>query len=358
MNNPLQTAIQRRMRFRVPALLCGLTMAVSAHDSALAFDVGQPAPSLTTAAGSAAVSAPEPGSVPSPPPIPPSPESPPVPPPPPAAGPAPLPGLPPVEPGSTTPVPVPPPPAAPTPPPAGPADPSAPPQGPPAPQDIMPADFLAIVGQQTKARWRQLYREQTPSPTTSQRLRVAFVLGSLQGDAYLALQAGDAQRFRDNNQDVLNLCRVLGIAEKMKPDLLAEAKMAETEDWATLRTHIPLTHKLTETLLHDQRDEDLAILVNLGMWMRLFEVATTLVVNDTEVANKSLCVGSVPLLNELMARYGRLTESSRKDPSVILVGNVLQMLQRHWSTANETPPPQQTIQMTFEKLRFIMEKMK
>lgn len=238
-----------------------------------------------------------------------------------------------------------------------PVDPNAPKAGPPAPQDITPADFLASVGLQTKARWRQLYREQSPSPT-AHRLRVAFTLGSLQADAYLALQAGDAQRFRDNNQDVLNHCRVLGLAEKLRPDLMAEAKMAETEDWATLRTKIAETHLLAETLLHEQRDEDLAILVHLGMWMRLFEVATTLVVNDSEVANKSLCVGSVPLLNELAALYAKLTEPTRTDPSIVLVGNVLQMLQRHWSAALETPPPQETIQMTFEKLRFIMEKMK
>jgi hypothetical protein len=232
----------------------------------------------------------------------------------------------------------------------------APAAGPPSPQDMKPSEFLACVGQQTKARWRQLYREQAPTPS-SQRLRVAFTLGSLQGDAYLALQAGDSQRFRDNNQDVLTHCRVLGLAEKMSPDLMTEAKMAQTEDWAALRAKIGDTHQLTETLLAEQRDEDLAILVNLGMWMRLFEVASTLVVADTEVENKSLCVGSVHLLNECMARYERLTESTRQDPSVVLLGNVLQMLQKHWANTDEAPP-QETIEMTFEKLRFIMEKMK
>lgn len=232
--------------------------------------------------------------------------------------------------------------------------------GPPAPKDMQPAEFLACVGLQTKARWRQLYREQAPTPS-SQRLRVAFTLGSLQGDAYLALQAGDSQRFRDNNQDVLNHCRVLGLAEKISPDLMAEAKMAQMEDWTALRAKIGGTHKLTETLLQEQRDDDLAILVNLGMWMRLFEVATTLVVNDTEVENKTLCVGSVHLLNELSTCYERLSETTRQDPSVILLGNVLQMLQRHWTPTNEVAPqetPQETIEMTFEKLRFIMEKMK
>lgn len=228
--------------------------------------------------------------------------------------------------------------------------------GPPSPEDMLPTEFLACVGIQTKARWRQLYREQPPTPS-AQRLRVAFTLGSLQGDAYLALQAGDSQRFRDNNQDVLNHCRVLALAEKIKPDLMAQAKMAETEDWAALRVKIEETHKLVEKLLYDQRDEDLAILVNLGMWMRLFEVAASLVVADEAVKNKSLCVGSVPLLNEMMTRYEKLTEATRLDPSIVLLGNVLQMLQKHWTVDGGTPP-QETIQMTFDKLRFIMEKLK
>ena len=327
MNNLRQICIQSRMPFRVLAMSCGLltvfaTGMMRAEDPAPA-----PVPLPPAAVATPTVSDPVQGSL-----------------------------------GASLPVPAPPMPfISPTDPIAMKADtaltlPETPAAGPPAPQDMQPAEFLACVGLQTKARWRQLYREQAPTPS-SQRLRVAFTLGSLQGDAYLALQAGDSQRFRDNNQDVLTHCRVLGLAEKISPDLMAEAKMAQTEDWAALRAKIGGTHKLTETLLQEQRDEDLAILVNLGMWMRLFEVASSLVVNDTEVENKSLCVGSVHLLNELMARYERLTESARQDPSVALLGNVLQMLQKHWTTTNEAPP-QETIEMTFEKLRFIMEKMK
>lgn len=342
MNNQRHIRIQFGMPFRVLAMSCGLPLFFATG----MLHAEDPAP------------APSPASVPAP-------SSPPL-----AVAPGTAPTGP-TLPAAPTPAPVTTTPAAtvPTPPPADPSDPvamksttapvavpaDAPAAGPPAPQDMQPAEFLACVGQQTKARWRQLYREQAPTPST-QRLRAAFTLGSLQGDAYLALQAGDAQRFRDNNQDVLNHCRVLGLAEKMSPDLMAEAKMAQTEDWTALREKIGSTHKLTETFLQEQRDEDLAILVNLGMWMRLFEVASSLVVNDTEVENKALCVGSVHLLNELIARYERLTETTRQDSSVVLLGNVLQMLQKHWSNTDQAPP-QETIEMTFEKLRFIMEKM-
>jgi hypothetical protein len=345
MNKPHHIRIQIGMPFRMLAMSCGLPLFFATGMLHAEDPVPLSAsPPLAAAPGTSTTS----------PTLPPAPTPAPVTTTPVAAVPTPLPSDPAVMKTTDAAVVVPAPPAPGAS--SSPGVPAPPAAGPPAPQDMQPAEFLACVGQQTKARWRQLYREQAPTPS-SQRLRAAFTLGSLQGDAYLALQAGDSQRFRDNNQDVLNHCRVLGLAEKMSPDLMAEAKMAQTEDWPALRAKIGSTHKLTETLLDEQRDEDLAILVNLGMWMRLFEVASTLVVADTAVENKSLCVGSVHLLNELIARYERLTEPTRQDPSVVLLGNVLQMLQKHWSNTDEAPP-QETIEMTFEKLRFIMEKMK
>ena len=59
-----------------------------------------------------------------------------------------------------------------------------------------PIDFLDVVGLQTKARWRQLYRAPPPTPSTD-RPRAAFTLGGLIGDAFLALQAEDVQQFRN-----------------------------------------------------------------------------------------------------------------------------------------------------------------
>lgn len=220
--------------------------------------------------------------------------------------------------------------------------------------EMVPVEFLETVGKQTKARWRLLYRQPPPTPSADRR-KVAFTLGGLVADSYLALQAGHAQQFKNNNQEVLNYSRVLGLAEKITPDILAEGKMAEAEDWPMLREKLVQKPELLARFLREQRDDDLAILVDLGVWLRLLEISSELVVNDVELKDKSLSIGSKPLLDDMVARYERLTETSRNDDAVAQIGSVLNLLQRHW--AGEGPPSPETLQMTFEKLRYLTGKL-
>jgi len=76
--------------------------------------------------------------------------------------------------------------------------------------DQTPADFLEGIGRRVKARWRQLYRDAPPPPSTARPVS-AFTLGSLMADSFLTLQALDAQQFRNNNQDVLELLPGAGL---------------------------------------------------------------------------------------------------------------------------------------------------
>lgn len=220
---------------------------------------------------------------------------------------------------------------------------------------LTPGDFLDNVGQQAKARWRQLYRAAPPA-ASSERLRVAFMLGALVGDSYLAQKAGDAQQFKNTNQDLINFCRVLGMGEKVTPGFLGAAKAAEREDWPTVRKLVTESQVLIEKLLNDQRDEDLAALVDLGMWMRLFEITTAIVVNDEEIKNKTICIGSVPLLNSLKARYDKLSEMTRTNEAISKLGNVLDVLQRHWANTDGHPGPD-VVTITSEKLNYLMNRL-
>lgn len=218
----------------------------------------------------------------------------------------------------------------------------------------IPGDFLNILGQQTKALWRKLYRDPPPTPSTD-RSKVAFMLGVLIADSHLKLQAGDAQKFRDNNQDLLAYCKVLGLSEKITPEVMAEGKMAETEDWNGLKGKVNELRRLILQILKDQRDEDLSILVDLGMWMRLLEISSSLVLNDPEMSNKTLCIGSVLLLNDMMANFERLTEATRMDPLVTQLGKTLQHLQRYWTDAQE-PLSLEQVQMSSDKIKHIVSK--
>ncbi len=226
-------------------------------------------------------------------------------------------------------------------------------QAAPAPQ-MLPGQYLDAIGQQVKARWRQLYRA-APPVLSSERMRMAFTLGGLMADSHLAVQAGDAQQFRNNNQEVQKFLGVLGLSAKISPDVNAGSQMAESANWPALRQQVEQTQQHIAAALNDQRDEDLAILVDLGLWMRLFDMGTTLVAGVPNVPDKTICIGTLPALNELVQRFERLSEVAKTDESVALVGGVLEMLQRHWTGA-QGQPADEVVQMTHDKVRFVIGK--
>lgn len=218
-----------------------------------------------------------------------------------------------------------------------------------------PVDFLDIVGLQTKARWRQMYREPPPSPPT-ERTRAAFMLGALIADGFLALQAEDAQQLRNNNQDILGYCRVLGLGEKASPRLMAMGKLAESSKWTDLRQEAVDGHMELGRLLHDQHDDDLAILMDLGVWLRVLEIASSLVAAAPDAGVKPLCIGSCDLLKELQARFAQLSDATRKQELIAMVGENLDLLHRHWSNVGEGEATQEFVDKTHDRLRSLMRK--
>lgn len=221
-------------------------------------------------------------------------------------------------------------------------------------EDQTPADFLEMAGQHTKARWRTLYRPQPPNPTAD-RLKAAFTLGSLVGETFLIWQAGDAQQFRNNNQDVVHYCRMLGLGEKMRPRLMAQAKMAEMEEWKDLRQEIVDGHQEIIRLLREQMDEDLSLLVDLGAWMRSLEIVSKLVVETPEVDKRPLCIGSPALLAELRQDFAKLSRDTRRSTQMLPVILVLRELERVWGDERLGPPTQSMVARTHEQLRTLME---
>lgn len=221
-------------------------------------------------------------------------------------------------------------------------------------EEQTPADFLEMAGQHTKARWRTLYRPQPPNPTAD-RLKAAFTLGSLVGETFLIWQAGDAQQFRNNNQDVVHYCRMLGLGEKMRPRLMAQAKMAEMDEWKDLRQEIVDGHQEIIRLLREQMDEDLSLLVDLGAWMRSLEIVSKLVVETPEVDKRPLCIGSPALLADLRQDFAKLSRDTRRSTQMLPVILVLRELERVWADERLGPPTQGMVARTHEQLRTLME---
>lgn len=212
-----------------------------------------------------------------------------------------------------------------------------------------PVDFLEAVGLVAKARWRQLYR---PPPTTPspERTRTAVTLGYLVGEGYLCVQAEDVQQFRNNNQEVITYCRTLGFGEKVSPILLVQAKMAEMEQWDELKVSVIEGYQALEQSLKDQRDEDLAVLLKLGVWLRTLEVVSSVVLDAPEADYKGLCVGSPALIEELRGEYAKMAQEVREGDVGRELGVLLDFLWRNWGRPDLVEPNAEMVQKTHERL--------
>lgn len=217
-----------------------------------------------------------------------------------------------------------------------------------------PADFLDGIGSQLKARWRSLYRDAPPPPSTVRPVS-AFTLGGLVADSFLALEATDGQQFRNNNQDVLNYCRVLGLNEKLAPRLMAQGRLAEQDKWSDLRQEVVDGHQELCRVLHDQRDEDLAVLVDLGIWLRMLEMVSGIVTEANEPAMWPLAVGSPALVTDLKGRFDKLSDTTRKHERISPIGDALDYLQRHWTSPN--PPDADRVFNSHRKIEVLMRRL-
>ena len=236
---------------------------------------------------------------------------------------------------------------------------SAPPVS-PAPianaSDQTPADFLDMVGQRTKARWRLMFRPPPPTPPTD-RGRAALILGSLIADSFLVWQATDSQQFRNNNQDVLTYCRMLGLGEKLMPRLMAQGKMAEGSEWKDLRHEIVDGHRELVRMLREQKDDDLALMIDLGLWLRVLEIVSTIVTDAPDVEIRPLCIGSPFILQDMRDDFSRLSDSKRAETMVKRIGATIDEISITWKDVDKVPPTQIQVAKTNEKLKELMQAM-
>lgn len=225
-----------------------------------------------------------------------------------------------------------------------------------AASDPSPADFLDSIAQKTKARWRLLFRPPPPTPPTD-RGRTALILGTLMGDSFLVLQAGDAQQFRNNNQDVLTYCRTLGLGEKLLPRLMTQGNLAEKNAWKDLRQEIVDGHQQALQLLRDQMDEDLALLINIGVGLRLFEIATAIIVAAPEADVGLLCGTSPALLRDLHDDFSHISAPKRDEALMLRVSALIHEIGQLWQDADKTPLTQAQAAETNDKLKGLMQEM-
>ena len=154
---------------------------------------------------------------------------------------------------------------------------------------------------------------------------------------------------------MVNYCRTLGLGEKIMPRLMAQGKMAEMEQWKELQQEIAEGHQELQRLLREMQDEDLALLIDTGLWLRLLEVSSTLIADLPGSESRHLCIGSTTTLQFLRDRFDRISEKKRRTPLLQLVSSALVETQTLWLTKPNELPSSEAVLKTHQRLGDLMQ---
>lgn len=218
-----------------------------------------------------------------------------------------------------------------------------------------PPEFFSSLSKGGGTRWRQLYRPPIPDLGTD-RYRSALGLGTVFADLFLTAEATDVQHLRNTGQDAMALARGLGVGEHLAPLIHELGIMAEEGKWDLLRQRLQLSLDDLSDRLHAQRDDELAVLIDLGMWLRVLEIGAQVVVEDEEFEHLELSVGSVKILMELRARHAALGEAARGSPEIGEIGTELSRLVWRGDGRSGMAPKHEDVEASYIKIRNLLRR--
>jgi hypothetical protein len=192
-----------------------------------------------------------------------------------------------------------------------------------------PAEYYLALAKATNPRWRRWYRELSQQPPTK-RTKVAAGLGMLMAEAHIAAMARDGQRLRNVGSEIGAFAKILGLSEEVAPRIAAIEAGAERGEWAMAHLDLEAMAVGMARKLHEQRDDDLARLVRLGLWVRVLHVGAG-VVFAGEVDELVLAAGGELVPIWLGRELAGLSDACRAEEDIAYLTRQLEKLGRIWA---------------------------
>jgi hypothetical protein len=143
----------------------------------------------------------------------------------------------------------------------------------PASQDFSrPEDLLSSISRVLKPDWVAFFRQAVPKAPES-RAQIAFAIGSIFAEGWLAAHAEDTQHSRNIDKDLLLLAKPLGTHPELIEHSKSLADCAERRNWELLKQELQSAENDLTRALSKNGDPQLASLVQLGKWVRTIEIA-------------------------------------------------------------------------------------
>jgi hypothetical protein len=143
----------------------------------------------------------------------------------------------------------------------------------------VPSEIFMVMDKLGRPDWRgELRRGKTP--TFSNRVDVALLLGSVVAEGFLAVQAEDQAAVERIGKDVLRLAESLGLKETVLPHTNSILEASKNNHWEIVRVELDKTQKTVRDTMEQRRDAELGQCVSLGGWLRGTDAVTSLIAKN------------------------------------------------------------------------------
>ena len=116
-------------------------------------------------------------------------------------------------------------------------------------------------------------------------------------------------------------------------------------------------HQERRRVLRERQEEDLALIIDTGLWLRLLEVSSNLIADLPGTETRHLCIGSTTTLQLMRDRFDRISEKKRQGPHLQLVRGALVEAQTVWLTKPNEFPTAEAVRKTRQRFGDLMQAM-
>lgn|GEM_PF-399763 len=143
----------------------------------------------------------------------------------------------------------------------------------------VPSEIFMVMDKLGRPDWRSELRK-TKTPTFSNRVDVALLLGSVVAEGFVAVQAEDGDAVERIGKDVLRLSESLGLKETVLPHTNSILEASKNSHWEIVRVELDKTQKTVRDTMEQRRDAELGQCVSLGGWLRGTDAVTSLITKN------------------------------------------------------------------------------
>ena len=221
-----------------------------------------------------------------------------------------------------------------------------------------PGELLSALNKLGKMDWSAKFRAPIATNFPS-RAQMALNLGGLIADAYIAVEAEDAQQVKNLGKDILALGKSLGISKEILDRGKSLTEFADTKQWDVLKEELEATQNEVKDAMEHNKDADLVILVTLGGWLRGTEVLSGWIGDHYTEAGAKL-LRQPGIVGFLGAKLDKMPEKTKAEASVKKTQDKLKEIEAAVSFPTDKAPTQDAIkqlhQLTAELLKSLAKK--